>query len=345
MLKNLRSCDSGFGGFFVAKRNLFLIKRCVIFAHEIMIQRILRQQPPAMQMLFLMSIFFLMQLLLGGAFSAILQLAEGKDVTFTLFSANPEKYPTAVVLLSLLNALLSFLVPASLFARLISDRPAAFLGLNNKGNKNIIAWIIVLGICMMFFLPAIAEALQKIGLGQSADELQKQRQAMEAAYFVNNDIVTLLRNIFLLAFVPAFCEELFFRGILQRFSFLLLKKKWPAIIFTSLIFAAIHNSIYNFLPIVIASCLLGYIYFSIGNLWMNILLHFVYNAAQVIVLYFVKNNKDFAALAENNSTFSFAAGAIALIIAVICVAIIHKKRTPILLNDITPIAPPSKEEY
>ena len=78
---------------------------------------------------------------------------------------------------------------------------------------------------------------------------------------------------------------------------------------------------------------------------MNILLHFVYNAAQVILLFMVENNKDLSSLIENNATFSFAAGAIALIIAVICVAIIHKKRTPLLFTDITPIAPPSKEEY
>lgn len=310
-----------------------------------MIQRILRQQPPAMQMLFLMSIWFLMQLLLAGAIPAVLQMTEGKGVTFELFSANPEKYPTAAVLLNLIGAILLFLVPSTLFARLANDRPAAFLGLNNKGNKSIIPWIIVLGICMMFFLPAIAEALQKIGLGQSADDMQKERQAMEAAYFINNDIVTLLRNILLLALVPAFCEELFFRGILQRFSFLLMKKKWLAIAFTSILFALVHGSIYNFLPIFIASCLLGYIYFSTGNLWMNILLHFVYNAAQVILLFMVENNKDLSSLIENNATFSFAAGAIALIIAVFCVAIIHKKRTPLLLTDIAPIAPPSKEEF
>jgi membrane protease YdiL (CAAX protease family) len=301
-----------------------------------MLQETIRRQPASIQMMVLMGIWLVMQLLLAGAAPALLRLLADETLTFSAYLAAPEEYPRVTIGIQLIGALLQFLVPATLFARLVSDRPATFLCLNNRGDKGLVPWLVVLGCSLIFILPPIGGLLQEIGFGASADEMQRERQAMEAAYFVTNDMFTLLRNIVLLAVVPAVCEELFFRGVLQRYAYILFKKKWPAIIFTSLIFAAIHNSIYNFIPIVIASCLLGYIFFATGNLWRNILVHFVYNAAQIVILYIAKQNPSFATMIEENNVFILTSMAAAVVLAAFCVRMVQRKRSDLLLEEILP---------
>lgn len=77
-------------------------------------------------------------------------------------------------------------------------------------------------------------------------------------------------------FAPIF-EEVFFRGHLQTGIASATRTRWMAIVFTSLVFAAIHPW-WTIPPIFVLSVCLGYLYERTGNLWMPIALHVAFNA-------------------------------------------------------------------
>ena len=94
-------------------------------------------------------------------------------------------------------------------------------------------------------------------------------------------------------------EELMYRGLLQTALgrlFLWMQvgpsgslaaqspaPRWLAIIGASVVFAAVHGEPAFFPPLFILSVGLGYVYERTGNLWVPIMCHAMFNAAQIIL--------------------------------------------------------------
>lgn len=91
-------------------------------------------------------------------------------------------------------------------------------------------------------------------------------------------------NFIMIALLPAICEEWIFRGVVQKF-FSEYINIHISIFVTSIIFSLIHNDFAAFLPRIILSMLLGYVFYISGSLWASIFLHAVNNGAQVILMY------------------------------------------------------------
>ncbi len=87
-----------------------------------------------------------------------------------------------------------------------------------------------------------------------------------------------------IAFLPAFCEELFFRGALLP----LLRRamgSWHWAVFASAaIFSAIHLELSGFLPRLVIGIILGYVFVITKSIWASTLIHFINNALVVFVL-------------------------------------------------------------
>lgn len=84
-----------------------------------------------------------------------------------------------------------------------------------------------------------------------------------------------------LAIVPAFCEELLFRGLicdrLSRFG------REKAIFISALTFALMHQNPAQIFYTFILGLFLGFVFFETGSIWGGIILHFVNNFTQVII--------------------------------------------------------------
>jgi membrane protease YdiL (CAAX protease family) len=115
-----------------------------------------------------------------------------------------------------------------------------------------------------------------------------------------------------IAFLPALFEETFFRGGLQNLFTRWFKGPWVAIIFTAVIFSLIHLSFYGFLVRFALGMVLGFIFYYSGSLWLNILLHFLFNGIQVTALYVMTMNGVKDKNVEDN--FPLWIGAIALLL-------------------------------
>ena len=78
----------------------------------------------------------------------------------------------------------------------------------------------------------------------------------------------------------------------MRYSYHNAKNIHLAVLFSAAIFAMAHQSPFNFLPIMLAGILLGYIYYYTGSIWLSILAHFVNNAFAVLALFYSKGIAD-----------------------------------------------------
>lgn len=97
-----------------------------------------------------------------------------------------------------------------------------------------------------------------------------------------------LMNLFMIALLPAFAEEILFRGVLAR-----LLRDWTgsmhlAVVLSALIFAGVHMQFFGFLPRFLLGMGLGYLYFWSGNIWVPIAAHFTNNLLSVVVEFLYK---------------------------------------------------------
>lgn len=88
--------------------------------------------------------------------------------------------------------------------------------------------------------------------------------------------------LFLIAFAPAVCEEVAFRGALLS-CFRSAKSRWIGILVTAVIFGAFHGSVWRFVPTAILGAVMGYLLFETENMIYSMLFHFVNNAVPVLL--------------------------------------------------------------
>ncbi|HEV3412014.1 MAG TPA: CPBP family intramembrane glutamic endopeptidase [Puia sp.] len=89
-------------------------------------------------------------------------------------------------------------------------------------------------------------------------------------------------NVLVMAVIPAFCEELCFRGALQRIMIQICKRPLMGILVSAFLFSFFHFQFEGFLPRMFLGVLLGAAYWYSGSLWVPILAHFFFNAVQVV---------------------------------------------------------------
>ncbi|MCF8216991.1 MAG: CPBP family intramembrane metalloprotease [Chlorobium sp.] len=87
-----------------------------------------------------------------------------------------------------------------------------------------------------------------------------------------------------LAFTPALCEELLFRGYLQQNWYRSLSPS-GSVLFTGFVFAVFHLSVANLVPLMILGWYIGYIFMKSGNLAVPFSVHLFNNLAALVVLH------------------------------------------------------------
>ena len=90
--------------------------------------------------------------------------------------------------------------------------------------------------------------------------------------------------IFLVAVIPAVCEEFFCRGFLVK-CFSGIKKEWLLITIVGVIFGAMHLDAYTFVPTALTGALLCFIAIRTKSLILPMILHFGNNALSVALTY------------------------------------------------------------
>ena len=86
-----------------------------------------------------------------------------------------------------------------------------------------------------------------------------------------------------IAMVPAICEEMLFRGLLQPLLSSIYRNHHIGIWITACVFSLIHFQFYGFIPRLLLGAVLGYLVVWTGSLWSSIIAHGVNNATAILV--------------------------------------------------------------
>lgn len=196
-------------------------------------------------------------------------------------------YFTQVILVIIL-----FIVPAILFASFWTRTRIHYLGITTKPALSTLV-IACLGILLA--LPAInwlamlneqmhlPEALQ--GIEEWMRKSEARAEEMTELFTKGTSVNSLLMNLFVVAFMAAISEELFFRGVLQKVLIECFKNKHIGIWIGAVFFSAFHMQFFGFLPRMLMGAFLGYLFLWSGSLWPGILAHFINNGMAVLLIW------------------------------------------------------------
>jgi len=245
-------------------------------------------------------ILLLAIILLFALISALAGLLVGK-VIFEIDIANLDQVISNpgtdsellfIKIYQLINQIGVFILPSVFLTLLVSYKPLNYLQVNRSPN---ITNLMVMGLVVFAALPFLnylGEINQDVVLPGSLGWLEnwmldKEIQAKELteSFLKTNTISGLLFNLLIIAVIPALGEELLFRGLILKLFKEISHSSHVAVILSALIFAAIHMQFYGFLPRFFLGIVLGYSFVITQNLWVPIFVHFVNNAASVIVFY------------------------------------------------------------
>lgn len=233
--------------------------------------------------------------ILGGMLAIPAMAAmSGKSMAFITENLNTLMGNSAFLremqVMQTLSAVFGFLAPTLFTASRLSHKPITLTGFKGSISQKQILLSILIIICGLALSGALGYFSYKLPFPidwRLKFDRMENNYAQTVAGIVNVGTVSeLLISLFVLAFVPAVCEEAFFRGGLQNYLYRGTGKFWLSIVIVSIIFSAVHFSIYGFLSRLALGVVLGLLYQYSGRIWLNILAHFINNATAVMLIYF-----------------------------------------------------------
>ena len=188
--------------------------------------------------------------------------------------------------------LLTFFVPSMLLIYFTNRQAPLYPTLAwNLSWKNV-GWVLLLFLVSMPLMEKIIAWNEALTLPQSMKAIEEWMRMQENEMTALTDkmiqatsVPELLLNVLVMAIVPAICEELLFRGVLQNWLAQLISNKHIVIWLTAVIFSAIHIQFYGFVPRMLLGAMLGYLFVWTKSLWVNIFAHFLNNALSVVSVY------------------------------------------------------------
>ncbi|MGI6341960.1 MAG: CPBP family intramembrane glutamic endopeptidase [Bacteroidales bacterium] len=240
-------------------------------------------------LLVVLLIFFL---IIGALLSKLLVMLFYPDQANHIFINPDYQNSTHVGALKLVQATTMFvgmLMPSLIYLWLTKKQFGEYIGINKKSSGTVVVLTIVL---FLFSTPISAITYQwnqSMVLPQWLKPVEEILRLMEDnnkvitdAFLSSTTYTSLLVNTLVLALLPAFAEEILFRGIICRGIYGKYKNTHIAVWLSAIIFSAIHFQFYGFLPRMILGAFLGYLFIYSKSLWMPILFHFLNNFSAVV---------------------------------------------------------------
>ncbi len=179
---------------------------------------------------------------------------------------------------------LGLALPVWLVALLHSRSPAPFLRLHRPDGRQLLLSILGL-LALLPVVQWISYWNALLPLPESIAEFEKQQ--MDFLARVLSGETSLYLNLFALAVTPALCEEVFFRGYIQR----QLERGLgvgAAIVVTGIVFGFFHMRLSQVIALSLLGVYLGYVTWRTGSLWPAILIHFANNGLALLVSGYVE---------------------------------------------------------
>ncbi len=238
----------------------------------------------------LIAAFVLFQLVISPAATVLIFMAQGIPPAEMLgrFEALIEEHARSLLTANTIGQVLGLAVPAYLLARLHTTRPGAFLRLR-RGDGT----LVVLAVVGLF---ALTPAIQWLGTINEQLPLpdfirQFEQSQMELIERVLSIDTGLLFNLVVLAITPALCEELLFRGYVQR----QLERGAGVVVgilVSGVVFGLYHLRLTQAIPLCVLGVYLAWLVWRTGSLWPAIVVHFINNAMAIAIGAYLSRRDD-----------------------------------------------------
>lgn len=214
----------------------------------------------------------------------------GMETMLQLSTGDPRNL-NLIKLVQIISSIGMFVIPALIYAKLQNKDWLGYLKI-----IPVPAYLALLTIVIMFSASPALEYTVQLNKGMKLPYFLKEledwmlqqelkMELMTKQLIVMNSIPALLVNLLMLAIIPAFGEELIFRGGLQQIFARWFGNHHVAIWLTAIIFSSIHFQFYGFFPRMFLGAIFGYLLVWSGSLWLPILGHFLNNALAVFTAY------------------------------------------------------------
>lgn len=121
-------------------------------------------------------------------------------------------------------------------------------------------------------------------LTEILDQLDKLVESTYSSLLKTNSVFEGMFVVFFVAVVPAFCEEILFRGFVQK-SFEIKYKPYLSIFITSLFFGLYHFNPYGLIALISLGFYFGYAVYKSNSIITSIVLHFLNNFFAVMAFF------------------------------------------------------------
>ena len=265
----------------------------------------------------------------GAAFLAlvtvfILYQFGGAILTLVIFGMNYESADVnAMRLFTMGGQILFILLPALIFAKYVYPDVTSALRIKLPNLKEIgifLIGLIILTPLLQSFIYIQNFAFTKLAdnivlFDKARDILDKVDKLVESAYGSLLEAHSFFEGAFIVlivAVVPALCEELFFRGFVQKSFEQKIKPVWAALI-TATFFGLYHFNPYGLIALIALGFYFGFAAYTSNSILVPITLHFANNLFAVVA-YLLIGDKDLvsSSVTKNESIISYAVGFIVL---------------------------------
>ena len=269
----------------------------------------------------------------GGCFllSSIVSYFYFQDVYAIMLDKTATISPEIITkfkLAQLFSAILSFLLPALLFGYYSSPKSLPYIGLQPHLSISIMLAVMLLFIFIQPFIGYIGYVNSHLHFGSLQKYIDQTEGRYERALKIFLQMPSLndfFINLFIMALLPAVCEELFFRGALQKVLIRFSKIPWLGILVSAIVFALLHGTMLKIIPIFFLGLLLGTVYYFTRNLWYTITIHFINNGMALMAVYFGEKSELLKKMSDDNYMPPLYMAVAGLGISLLMLNIIRKK--------------------
>ncbi len=227
----------------------------------------------------------------------------GAILTIAIFGFNFEKADVNMVrMLTMGGQILLMLFPTLLFTRYVyKENISLILRVKFPSFKEVgifIVGLIFLTPLLQNFLSLQTYALEKFAavspfVKNIMDMLDKLDKLVENTYstlLISHSVFESLFIIFVVAVIPALCEETLFRGFVQKSFEQKLKPFW-SILITALFFGLYHFNPYGLVTLIALGAYFGFAAYMSNSIFVPMALHFFNNLVAVLAFLFIGNDE------------------------------------------------------
>lgn len=192
---------------------------------------------------------------------------------------------TLLMLSAAAQDILCFALPAWALARPCGGEPARVLGLDRGAPARAWLGVVAVGVLAWPAMEQIVAWNEALPLAPDSMFRRMEQEAQAATDMLLGDasVWGLISGVLVVGVLTGLCEEMFFRGGVQRVLREGGLNRHVAVWSAALIFSALHFQLLGFVPRMLMGAFFGYLYVWSGSLWLPAAAHALNNSVVVIV--------------------------------------------------------------